>query len=82
MEVVRKAVLDNLAAGQLGNKAVITDHTKDSIFKPNLSRMEAQKAATDRSAKAILSAEKSAVDAKTLRLRAARLARDQNDNNH
>lgn len=59
-------------------EAVTTKDPKDTIFKPILSRMEAQKAATDKSAKAILNQEKSAKDAKTLRLRAARIARDEN----
>ncbi|KAB2671383.1 hypothetical protein F9K85_21995 [Brucella tritici] len=54
--------------------------TKDTLFKPDLSRMEAKKAATDKTAKAILIQEKTVVDAKTERLRAARIARDQNDN--
>ena len=54
--------------------------TKDTLFKPNLSRMEAKTAATDKTAKAILTQEKTAVDAKTVRLRAARIARDQKDN--
>jgi len=54
------------------------EHTKDTLFKPTLSRTEVQKAATDRSAKAILSQEKSLKDEKVLRLRAARIARDQN----
>lgn len=54
--------------------------TKDTLFKPNLSRMEAQKAATDKTAKAILNQEKMVIDAKTERLRAARIARDKNAN--
>ncbi len=54
--------------------------TKDTLFKPNLSRMEAKTAATDKTAKAILNQEKTAVDAKTERLRAARIARDQKGN--
>jgi hypothetical protein len=54
------------------------EHTKDTVFKPALSRMEVQKAATDRNAKAILHQEKTSKDEKTLRLRAARIARDQN----
>lgn len=54
--------------------------TKDTLFKPNLSRMEAKTAATDKTAKAILIQEKTVVDAKTERLRAARIAHDQNDN--
>ena len=57
---------------------MIKEHTKDTFFKPTLSRMEVQKAATDRSAKAILSHEQSLKNEKTLRLRAARIARDQN----
>ncbi len=54
--------------------------TKDTLFKPNLSRMEAKKATTDHTAKAILFQEKTAIDAKTERLRAARIARDKNAN--
>jgi len=57
---------------------MIKEHTKDTLFKPALSRMEVLKAATDRNAKAILRQEKSLKDEKTLRLRAARIARDQN----
>jgi len=56
---------------------MIKELNKDTLFKPNLSRMEAQKAATDKTAKAILSQEKSVKDAKTQRLKAARIARDQ-----
>lgn len=55
---------------------MIKEHTKETLFKPT--RMEVQKAATDKSAKAILSQEKNLKDEKTLRLRAARIARDQN----
>lgn len=51
--------------------------TKETLFKPSLSRGEIQKAVTDRTAKAILSQEKLAMDAKTERLRAARLAQHQ-----
>ncbi|WP_167377069.1 hypothetical protein [Brucella pituitosa] len=50
--------------------------TKDTLFKPL--RMEAQKSATDKTAKAISSREKTVTDAKTLRLKTARIARDQN----
>lgn len=39
--------------------------------------MEAQKAATDKTAKAILIQERNVIDAKTQRLKAARIARDQ-----
>jgi hypothetical protein len=56
---------------------MIKELNKDTLFKPNLSRMEAQKAATDKTAKAILSQEKTVKDAKTQRLKAARIARDQ-----
>ncbi|GAA5628221.1 hypothetical protein Brsp05_03517 [Brucella sp. NBRC 12953] len=52
--------------------------TKDTLFKPLLSRMEAQKSASDKTAKAISSREKTVTDAKTLRLKTARIARDQN----
>ncbi len=55
---------------------MIKELTKDTLFKPALSRMEAQKAATDKTAKAILKQEKSVTDAKTQRLKAARIARD------
>lgn len=51
--------------------------TKDTLFKRPLSRMEAKSAETDRTARAILSQEKAAVDAKTERLRIARLKREQ-----
>lgn len=51
--------------------------TKDTLFKPLLSRMEAQKSASDKTAKAISSREKTVTDAKTLRLKTARIARDQ-----
>ncbi|WP_167377078.1 hypothetical protein [Brucella pituitosa] len=50
---------------------------KNTLFKPVLSRMEAQKAATDKTAKAILIQERNVIDAKTQRLKAARIARDQ-----
>ena len=51
--------------------------TKDTLFKKPLSRMEAKSAITDKTAKAILQTEKAAVDAKTERLRAARLEQNQ-----
>ncbi|HWT61889.1 MAG TPA: hypothetical protein VN150_04800 [Ochrobactrum sp.] len=51
--------------------------TKDTLFKSNPSRMEAKNATTDKAARAILQSERDAVDAKTARLRAARLSRDQ-----
>lgn len=51
--------------------------TKDTLFKSNPSRMETKNATTDKAAKAILQSERDAVDAKTARLRAARLSRDQ-----
>lgn len=50
---------------------------RDTLFKKPLSRMEAKSAITDKTAKAILETEKAAVDAKTQRLRAARLERKQ-----
>ncbi|MBN9046626.1 MAG: hypothetical protein J0H18_13320 [Rhizobiales bacterium] len=50
--------------------------TKDTLFKKPMSRMEAKSAETDRTAKAILSQEKAAVDAKTERLKIARLERN------
>ncbi|KXO74930.1 hypothetical protein [Brucella anthropi] len=50
--------------------------TEDTLFKKPLSRMEAKSAITDKTAKAILKHEKAAVDAKTERLKAARLERD------
>lgn len=55
------------------------EFTKDTLFKIPQSRMEAKSAITDKTAKAILKIEKAAVDAKTERLRAARLERN-NDN--
>lgn len=55
---------------------MIKHHTTNALFKPVLSRMEAQKAATDKTAKAIMDQKKSVLDAKTQRLRAARIARD------
>jgi hypothetical protein len=55
---------------------LIKHHTTNALFKPVLSRMEAQKAATDKTAKAIMVQEKSVLDAKTQRLRVARIARD------
>ncbi|MBC2885680.1 hypothetical protein H7Q97_09695 [Ochrobactrum sp. CM-21-5] len=51
--------------------------TKDTLFKKPLSRMEAKNAVTDTAAKSIIQRERAAVDAKTERLRAARLAREQ-----
>ena len=53
--------------------------TKDTLFKPNPSRMEAKTATTDKAAKAIMQSERDAVDAKTARLRAARLKREQSE---
>ncbi|MEN3602314.1 hypothetical protein ABC473_11615 [Brucella abortus] len=51
---------------------------KVTLFKPNLSRMEAKSAVTYKTAKAILDTERAAVEAKTERLRAARLASEEN----
>jgi len=53
--------------------------TKDTLFKPNPSRMEAKTATTDKAAKAILQSERDGVDAKTARLRAARLKQEQSE---
>lgn len=53
--------------------------TKDTLFKPNHSRMEAKNATTDKAAKAIMKTERDAVDAKTARLRAARLDHKQDE---
>ena len=53
--------------------------TKDTLFKPNPSRIDAKNATTDKAAKAIMKTERDAVDAKTARLRAARLERDQSE---
>ncbi|MBB4092363.1 hypothetical protein HGG72_19175 [Ochrobactrum pecoris] len=53
--------------------------TKDTLFKKPLSRMEAKSAVTDQTARAILQHEKAVVDAKTERLKAARLERDRRD---
>ncbi|WP_247997461.1 hypothetical protein [Brucella tritici] len=50
--------------------------TEDTLFKKPLSRMEAKSAITDKTAKAILKHEKAVVDAKTERLKAARLEHD------
>ncbi|MCX2697562.1 MULTISPECIES: hypothetical protein [Ochrobactrum] len=55
---------------------MITELTKDTLFKPMPSRLEAQKSRTDLAAQAILNEERSAIAAKTDRLRAARIARD------
>lgn len=55
---------------------MITELTKDTLFKPVATRMESQKSRTDMAAKTILNEEKSANAAKTERLRAARIARD------
>lgn len=50
--------------------------TKETLFKQPRTRMETKNAVTDKTAKAILEKERAAVDAKTERLRAARLERD------
>ncbi|MBV2143355.1 hypothetical protein KUG47_07575 [Falsochrobactrum sp. TDYN1] len=52
---------------------------KDSLFKKPLSRTETKNAETDRVAKAILLNEKAAADAKTKRLKAARLEQQRID---
>ncbi len=49
--------------------------TKETIFKQPRTRMETKNAVTDKTAKGILENERAAVDAKTARLRAARLER-------
>jgi len=48
--------------------------TKETLFKQPRTRMETKNAVTDKTAKGIL--ERAAVDAKTVRLRAARLERE------
>ena len=48
----------------------------NSVFKPTLSRMESKNDATTRAARGIVDTETAAMDAKTERLRAARLARE------
>jgi len=52
------------------------EYPKDTPFKPLNLRPETLKSRTDRTAKAIVSEEKSAASAKTERLKAARIARD------
>nr|WP_318580348.1 hypothetical protein [Ochrobactrum sp. AN78] len=56
--------------------AVRREYTKDTLFKPLTMRPEMLKSRTDRTAKAIVNEEKTAVSVKTDRLRAARVARD------
>ena len=48
----------------------------DAAFKPALTRIESRQDATTRAALAIIASETAAVDAKTDRLRAARLAQE------
>lgn len=48
--------------------------TKDTLFKPSLSRMEAKNQVTDKSARGIIELERVQNIAKTERLREARLA--------
>lgn len=55
---------------------MITEFTKDTLFKPVSTRIESQKSRTDLAAKVILNEEMTASIAKTQRLRAARMARD------
>lgn len=55
---------------------MITEYTKDTLFKPIDTRTESQKSRTALAAKTILYEERSATTAKTDRLRAARIARD------
>lgn len=55
---------------------MITELTKDTLFKPKAPRVDSQKSRTDLAARAILNEEKSAIAAKTDRLKAARIARD------
>ncbi|WP_226622554.1 hypothetical protein [Brucella anthropi] len=50
--------------------------TKETLFKQPRTRMETKNAATDKTAKGILENERAAVDAKTARLRAARLEQE------
>ncbi|MBN9022073.1 MAG: hypothetical protein J0H08_08260 [Rhizobiales bacterium] len=48
----------------------------DGVFKPAMTRIESRQDATTRAALAIIASESAAVDAKTDRLRAARLAHE------
>ena len=48
----------------------------EAVFKPALTRIESRQDATTRAAMAIIASESAAVDAKTDRLRAARLAHE------
>ncbi len=50
----------------------------EAAFKPKLSRIESRQDATTRAAWTIIATESAAVDAKTERLRAARLAQEAN----
>lgn len=53
--------------------------TRDTLFKPAPSRMEARNITTDKAARAIIDSEKTATDAKTRRLREARLERERSE---
>ncbi len=55
---------------------MITEYTKDTLFKRLNKHPEVLKSRIDHTAKSILNEEKSATSAKTDRLRAARIARD------
>jgi len=55
---------------------MITEYTKDTLFKRLNTNPEVLKSRTDHTAKSILNEEKTASSAKTDRLRAARIARD------
>lgn len=50
--------------------------TKDTLFKPSRSRAETKAEITDNAARAIIDAEAAAREAKSAKLRAARLARE------
>ena len=54
----------------------MTDVTRDSLFKPNLTKTESKAEAVSRIAKTMIEQEVVKRDAKTARLREARLARD------
>ncbi len=55
---------------------MITEYTKDTLFKRLNTNPDVLKSRTDHTAKSILNEEKTASSAKTDRLRAARIARD------
>lgn len=54
----------------------MTDPTRDALFKPNLTKTESKAEAVSRIAKTLIEQEIEKRDAKTARLKEARLARD------